>query len=164
MISLNIKDANNFMNRLLADTLFDKFLLFDCEIDTLVTFKLNGSLHRDFFDNPENECPEDFVSWGNIKRICYTAIKGKKPPLKAKFIFAMPKSFYPKFIENKKLAVSFDNISGLFLNISYENGSIRVVTGTSLKVFTLDKNLDHAWDEFALEFLKSHFDVKEAGL
>ena len=41
---------------------------------------------------------------------------------------------------------------GLYLNIHFENGRLSCVTGTSFKTFTLDKTLEHVWDEYAERF------------
>ena len=45
------------------------------------------------------------------------------------------------------IPVNPQDVSALFLNIYYENGALTVTTGTSLKVFTLDKTLEHLWDD-----------------
>ena len=38
------------------------------------------------------------------------------------------------------------------LNIRFENGKLSCTTGTSLKLFTLDKSLDQAWDRMVQKF------------
>ena len=44
----------------------------------------------------------------------------------------------------------------LFLNIQYGSGGLLVTTGTSLKVFTMDKTLEHAFDDAIRRFLLNH--------
>ena len=38
------------------------------------------------------------------------------------------------------------------MNITYQNKEVTCTSGTSMKTFTLDKSLDHAWDEMMLKF------------
>ena len=47
-----------------------------------------------------------------------------------------------------------EEIFGLFLNFQYDGSHLTCTTGTSLKTFTLDKSLDHAWDELVLKYFK----------
>ena len=45
-------------------------------------------------------------------------------------------------------------MAGLYLNIRYENGVLSCITGTSLKIFTLDKRLEYEWDETVRRYFK----------
>ena len=42
----------------------------------------------------------------------------------------------------------------MYLNIRYENHAVSCVTGTSLKVFTLDKQIEHEWDDTVRRYFK----------
>ena len=46
------------------------------------------------------------------------------------------------------------DIDGLFLNLNYEKDSLTCTSGTSVKFFTLDKSLDHAWEENLEKFFR----------
>ena len=48
------------------------------------------------------------------------------------------------------------NASVLFINIIYENGVLNIITGSSVKSFTLDKSHDFIWDEYVEEFIKNN--------
>lgn len=52
------------------------------------------------------------------------------------------------------LNFSPDDIFGLFVNFQYDGKNLTCTTGTSLKTFTLDKSLDHIWDELIQKFFK----------
>jgi len=47
-----------------------------------------------------------------------------------------------------------EEIDGLFLNIHYEGSSVNCVSGTSLRTFSLDKSLEHAWDSMLQKFFR----------
>ena len=47
-----------------------------------------------------------------------------------------------------------EEINGLFMNLRYEKENLNIITGTSIKTFTLDKTLDQVWDGYVKDFLK----------
>ena len=55
-----------------------------------------------------------------------------------------------------KLPVREEQVSGMYLNIRYENGELYCVTGTSVNFFTLDKSLDEEWDEAVKQFFRKN--------
>ena len=68
----------------------------------------------------------------------------------------------PKFIklvfaatEELKEKISPDS-SVLFLNITFENNAVTVITGSSTKTFTMDKSGEYAWDEYVNEFFEKN--------
>ena len=46
------------------------------------------------------------------------------------------------------------NAAALFINIIFENGKLSIITGSSEKMFSLDKAVEHSWDEYAARFFK----------
>ena len=42
----------------------------------------------------------------------------------------------------------------MYLNIRYEEGILHCVTGMSLKIFTMDKQVETEWDEWVKAYLK----------
>ena len=57
-------------------------------------------------------------------------------------------------MRKENLGFTADQVAGLYLNIRYENGALSCVTGTSLKIFTLDKRLEYEWDEMIRRYFK----------
>jgi hypothetical protein len=45
------------------------------------------------------------------------------------------------------LALAPENVGALFYNIYYDDGKLQVTTGSSIRVFSLDKSLDNLWDD-----------------
>ncbi|WP_461823275.1 DUF5721 family protein [Blautia stercoris] len=51
---------------------------------------------------------------------------------------------------------SINDIYGLYLNLQYDGTSLICTTGTSMKLFSMDKSLDLLWDEAVITFFKKH--------
>lgn len=163
MISIKINDVSNFMQNLLVQDTFDSFLLCDGEIHTSNSISINGRINKNFYNAEELESIyEDFVVWKNLKHICFEIIKGKKVPTKMKLVFTVPRISYLKIIQDSGVALTPENIGGLYLHVSYEHNEIEIITGTSLNVFTMDKTLDKYWDKTMQSFLSNHFDITES--
>ena len=58
-----------------------------------------------------------------------------------------------KLIADHALPLEIENVFGCFLNFQYKDGKLLLTTGTSLKIFTMDKSLDRVFDEEVRQFL-----------
>lgn len=158
MIAVKIQDIKDFMSKLLIGSAFDSFWLSEASVTTSVTYSIEGALHEDFFDTEENrklqEEGRDYALWRDMKPFCFSIIKGKKPPLHFKIIFRLSRKNTQKLLQGSGLSYKAEEIFGLFLNFQYDGSYLTCTTGTSLKTFTLDKSLDHAWDELVLKYFK----------
>ena len=159
MVALQSQDIKIFMNKLLLSQTFDNFLLVEGSITTYNTFLIEGRVHKDFFSAEEIEEKNlenrEFSLWKEVKPFCLKLIKGKKTPLGFKFTFQLSKENTAKLLVSSGItSIQPENISGLLLNIRYDNGALNVVTATNLSLFTLDKSLEHAWDDMVKRFLK----------
>lgn len=159
MIALQIQDIKNFMSKLLLSQTFDNFLLVEGTITTYNTFHIDGRIHKDFFSEEESEerrlDNRDFSLWKEVKPFCLELIKGKKTPLGFKFTFQLSKENTNKLLASSGIT-SFqpENISGLLLNVRFDSNGLSCITATNLNLFTLDKSLEHAWDDMVKRFLK----------
>jgi len=149
MIVLNLK-AKNCMSHLLLKSTFDGFSFIEGEITTFNKFTFDGYIHKEFFE----EAPEQTHSdWKDLREFCFSLIKGKRTPLGFKFVLSLNPKHFEKFIETNVLeGFQPDNIKGLYLNFKYDGTNLQCVTGTSLSIFTLDKSLENAWDEYVKKF------------
>lgn len=156
MINIELDNAKDFMSHLFIKETFDYFLCREIELDTFVSFKIEGKLLHDFLTDIEKEelAESNFVPWSMLKPYCFNIIKGNRTPLAIKLVFAMPRHSIASFVTKNNLSTAPDVISGLYLNIRYENKSLCVVTGTSLNAFTLDKSVENAWDTAVEHFIK----------
>lgn len=153
MIILNLK-TKSCMQHLLLKSTFDSFSLIEGDITTYNTFKIDGYIHKSFFE----EAPEkDYSSWGDVREFCFNIIRGKRTPLNFKFILSLPQNKFVDFLTGHEIAgISPADIQGLYLNIKYDGTSLQCTTGTSLTLFTLDKTLENAWDHYIQQFFLTH--------
>ena len=145
MIVLNLK-AKNCMSHLLLKPTFDEFSLIEGEITTFNKFTFDGYIHKDFYEEAlENE----FSYWKDLREFCFSIIKGKRTPLNFKFILSLARNDFENFLVSHEIEGFLpDNIQGLYLNFQYDGIHLQCVTGTSMNMFTMDKSIEKAWDEY----------------
>lgn len=160
MISLQIIDVKDFMSKLLISDIFNKFLLSEATINTYNTFTIDGHINKDFYTPDELEehllTDQTISSWETLKPFCFELIKGKKTPLNFKIVFLLSSVNVNKLLSQTGIPLTSNDINGLYLNIKYSNNSLHCITGTSLKLFTMDKSLEHEWDFMVQKFFKAH--------
>ncbi|MBE5932831.1 MAG: hypothetical protein E7263_05350 [Lachnospiraceae bacterium] len=149
MKSFDVEDIKNYMNQLLVNERFDSFYLYEARVKGAIDYFIGGKLNRDYFDEGEIEDIKDtdYISWGKVKQTIYDLMKGNKLPINFKIILMFNRDNITRLIEMNNLPVKPEDIGALFYNIHYESGQLNITTGTSLKVFTLDKRLEQLWDE-----------------
>ena len=158
MILLSIPEVKEFMSKLLLSETFDTFLFVEGEIVTFNTFTMNGRLQKDFFD--KDMVPERTYSlWKDLREYCFSLIRGKRTPLRFKFVFGLSEPNIEKLLKQQDLSFTPQDVQGLYLNIYYDGTSLKCVTGTSMNLFTMDKSLEEAWDKMVQKF----FTQKEIG-
>ncbi len=155
MIFLKINDMKCFTSLLLVKDAFEAMELVEGTIKTHSTFVIDGKKNTSYFSDMDEEPENEYNTWEKLRPVCYEIIKGKQLPLYFKFVFRLDKNRTEKLLAELP---DFDitDITGLFLNIKYENGVLSLTTGTSLKIFTLDKSLDKVFDLFTTAFLTEH--------
>ncbi len=158
MIALQITDTKDFTTKLFLQEVFDPFWVVEGSLRTHCTLLLDGHLNKDFYSQEELEehglQNQPLVCWRTLRPLCFDFIKGKKTPLGFKFSFRLSDSNTEKLLGQSGVSLSLADVAGLFLNIRYQEGKILVTTGTSLRLFTTDKSLDHAWDAMVQRFFK----------
>ena len=156
MIALQIVDLKDFMSKLLIGSTFDSFWLCEASVTTFATFTIDGTLHTDFYDTQEAQLlqtqKQTYSLWRDIKPFCFSMMKGKKTPLHFKIVFMLSKKNTEKLLLGNRVPLTPDDIFGLFVNFQYDGTHLICTTGTSIKTFTLDKTLDHVWDELVQKF------------
>lgn len=160
MIALNILDLKAFTKDLFIGSTFDSFLLGEANITTACSYIIDGSLHKNFYTEEEQQAlhlgDRDFSLWEESKPFCFSIIKGKHTPLYFKFVFQLSRADIEKFLVSSGVPMSPEDVFGLFLNITYDGSLLSCTTGTSLRTFTLDKTLDNSWDIWIMSFFKQN--------
>lgn len=156
MISFHITEVKPFMAKLLTNTVFDHFILKELELQTFTTFHCTGKLNEDFFSKEEFEerSGERVIIWSELRTIVFSMIKGNKTPLALKLVFQLPKEASEELVSSLSGKLRPEEVGGLFLNIRFEKGELRIITGTAIRTFTLDKTLEQEWDAQVRVFLK----------
>lgn len=152
MIAFSLTNTKEFMSHLLLADTFDHFSFIEGEIVTFNTFKIDGFIQKEFFDTG-TDLPE-YSPWKNLRDFCFSLIKGKRTPLSFRFIFSLSRKNIGRLIAQNAPALDPDSVQGLYLNIHFDGSRLSCVTGTSFKTFTMDKTLEHAWDEMVEKFLR----------
>ncbi|MEY8391688.1 hypothetical protein D3Z36_08285 [Lachnospiraceae bacterium] len=160
MTALSILNIKEFMHILLCTDTFDSFLLSEGSITTYMTFLLNGHSRPDFFSPEdtyyEQTVQEDYVPFSLVRPACFDLIKGKRTPSSFKFIFQLSQKNLERTLASVGRTLSAENISGMHLNLIYQNQKLTCTTGVSRHMFSPDKSLEHIWDEMVKQFLKNH--------
>ena len=159
MQSLQLPEVKDFMNKLLTTDAFDAFILSDASLTTFTTFQIDGSYHKDYYGSDWDTLEEDSHSvsgpvWKLIRPLFFQMVKGKYTPLNFKLVFRLADYNVEKLLAQSGISLSARDVAGLFFNIHYNGKEITCTTGTSLRIFTLEKTLDHAWDTMVQKFLK----------
>lgn len=158
MTSFQIADTKNFMKHLLLSDTFDRFLTVEASLTTYSTFLVDGHLQKDYYSEEELESLElsdcMFSYWFQIKPIFLSLIKGQHTPQNFKIVLQLSPKNIAKLLSSSGSSFSIDDVSGLYLNLKFDGEHITCITGSSLNIFTLDKSLEHAWDEMVQRFLK----------
>lgn len=154
MISLTIKATKNFMSQLLVKDTFDNWLICEANILTGCTVTIDGSVNKAFYTTEELEkINEAYSFWKNLKPFCFSLIKGNKVPVAMKFVFSLNSDSVKELLSSADTRICTDDISGAFINIKYSDDKINIITGTSLKIFTLDKIFEKTFDNYVKTFL-----------
>ena len=126
---------------------YDSFYLYEARVKTKLDYYINGKLNKAYFDSEQAEELSEYIEWKDIKQTVYDYIRGKRLPIAFKIILMFNRENINRLLEMNHLPVSSEDVGALFLNVVYEHETLSVTTGTSLKIFTLDKTLEQEWDD-----------------
>lgn len=160
MTALSILDVKEFMNILLRTDTFDSFLLSEGSITTCMTYLLDGHARADFF-SPEDEpyelvAQESYIPFSLVRPVCFQIIRGKRPPSSFKFVFLLSAENLKRTVSSINSGFSAEDVSGMYLNLKYQNQQLICTTGISCRIFSMDKSLEHGWDDMVKLFFRKH--------
>lgn len=148
MKSFDIEDIKSFMNELFQNEKYDSFYLYEIRLKTNLDYYISGKLNKDFYE--EDDKPEamyDYIVWADIKHTVYELIKGKRLPVSFKAVLMFNRENITRLIEMNNLPIRPEDVNNLSINIYFENSRLTVTAGSSVRVFTMDKTLEHLWDD-----------------
>ncbi len=160
MIALNILEIKDFMNKLLCGDTFDPFLLREAAITGSAAWSLDGTLNRGFYSEDELEqeglAGLAYLPFSALRPQCFALIRGKRTPSYFKFVFLLSPSNLARTLAQTRSSFSPSDITGLFINLRFQDGTLLLTTGVSYRIFSTDKRLEQEWDSLVKRFLKGH--------
>lgn len=160
MIALNLPEIKDFMNKLLCSEIFDHFLLKEAVIQSSMTWSLDGSLTPDFYSAEELEenglAGLAFLPFSAIRAQCFQLIKGKRAPSYFKFVFLLSPTNLSHTLAQTHSSFTPEDISGMFINLKFQQGKLLLTTGISYRIFSVDKSLEQEWDALIRRFLQKN--------
>jgi len=160
MIALELTDIKDFMNKLLRSEVFDHFLLQEGTITTAATYTINGQITKGFYSDEElaelhlEGCR--FLPFSMLRTNCFDLIKGKKTPVAFRFVFLLSPSNMEKTIAAIDSSYQPSDVTGMYINLRYQNQLLSLTTGIAYNVFSTDKTLEAEWDKMVIKFLKQN--------
>ncbi len=155
MVSYLVVNVKNCMNEMLCKETFDFFLLQEAIVKTYASFTIDGHRNDDYFTNEELEeqsFEDSIETYDNFRSKIYNLIKGKKLPLSFQLTLVLPRRVVNQIIEANNINFDAANAS-LVCNFKYIEGKLTVTTGINMKVFTMDKSLEEAFDKWIYNYL-----------
>ena len=160
MIALELTDIKDFMNKLLRSEVFDHFLLQEAVITSSATYTINGQITKGFYSDDEIKdlhlegCR--FLPFSMLKGNCFDLIKGKKTPSAFRFVFLLSPTNMEKTITSVGSSYKSSDVTGMYINLKYQNQLLSLTTGIAYNIFSTDKTLESEWDKLVMKFLKQH--------
>ena len=156
MVALKIEELKDFTRKLFMEEVFDWWMMREAVITTFNMFTIDGRIRKGYF--MEQELEEKGIGelspWKLVRPVCFSLIKGKRLPESFRITLQLPGARVEQFLQSVQPDFKAEQVSGLYLNIRYEEQKLYCVTGTSLNVFTLDKKIEQEWDETVKRFLR----------
>ncbi|MCR5345049.1 MAG: DUF5721 family protein [Lachnospiraceae bacterium] len=137
MILLNLPNVKSAMNSLLASESFDSFVVHEIQLTNDIGLTVKGNMKE----------------YSTIRPIVFEAVKKRETPSNMRFILSLS----PENIEKTVKSIDTDTdpalISGMYINIAYNNGVLNLTTGISYTTFMKDIVLEKEWDRLVPIFL-----------
>ena len=160
MIALQITEIKDFMNKLLRSETFDHFLLQEAVIHSGASYIIDGKLNKEFYDQTELEElgieQFRFLPFSMLRSNCFDLIKGKKTPTSFKFVFLLSPDNLSRTLASTGTVFTENDITGIYLNLKYQNQLLTLTTGISYTIFSTDKTLELQWDLLVKKFLNQN--------
>lgn len=159
MIALKITSLGSFMSGLFSGSTFDPFLLAEGTLQMGVTWQVDGTLNEAFFEKEfwedPGQRPYDYTPWSDVRPVIRELIRGKKAPVSFRFILRLKPELTAALLEKEDDSELRDCVDAFVLTIRYQGGEASLLTGISMKRFTMNKNADILWDKAVRRFLQS---------
>ncbi len=160
MTAIQIHDIGSLLNQMLKGTMFDHFLLREASVSQAFQTDIDGTLSPRFYS--EEECRQlgltglRFIPFSHVRPLCLDLIKGSRKPDAFRFVFLLSPAHQANTIARSGSSFRAEDVTGMFLNLSYKNDILTCTTGISYRIFSPDKSLEQEWDRLAAVFFRQH--------
>lgn len=152
MESFEIEDKETYIQNLFEQERYDSFYLYEARVKTNLDYYINGKQNAAYFDTEQQPEQSEYIAWKDVKQTVRTVMQGQRLPLFFKIILMFNRENILRLLEMNNLPIKEEDIGALFLNLVYEHENLTVTTGTSLKIFTMDKRLDQIWSDTVRQY------------
>ena len=133
MVALKIEELKDFTRKLFVEEVFDWWMMREAVITTFNMFTIDGRIRKGYF--MEQELEEKGIGelspWKLVRPVCFSLIKGKRLPESFRITLQLPGARVEQFLQSVQPDFKAEQVSGLYLNIRYEEQKLYCVTGTS---------------------------------
>ncbi len=162
MLALHMTQVKAFMSHLLVLDTFDEFSLVESYIRQDAGFLVDGRRKDENEEtadrsgsaeqNTEAAAAEEYVSYASVRPYCLSLVKGQATPASMRMVLSVPQ----EKLRQKAIAgledINVADVQMLCINIRFRGGQLMVTTGTSLRVFRMDKTIEQTWDAWVRKF------------
>lgn len=160
MIALKLTDKKTFISQLLCSEIFDHFLLSEASIARDATFTINGHINASFYSKEElaeqNLAADSILPYSSLRPVCYQLIRGSRAPVSFKFVLMLSPENMANTLARSESGFTSNDVKGIFINLTFQNGTILLTTGISYTVFSQNHILDREWDLLIQKFLNKN--------
>ncbi len=160
MVALEIHNIGTLMNEMLKGEMFDHFLLQEASVSQAFSVTIDGSAHPEFYSAEDEEASDlaglSYIPFSRVRPLCLDLIRGSRKPNSFRFVFLLSPDNQAATIKRSGTSFRTEDISGMFLNLSYRNEALTCTTGISYRTFSMDHSLEAEWDRMAALFFRQH--------
>ena len=160
MIALAIENRKQFMSCLLTAGVFDAFWISEATLRTSVTFSIDTHLTKGFYSTEDLESLHlkegDPLPFSMLRPTFYELIRGTHTPLYFQFVLMLPPDMTADLLAESDTGMTDADVSGLFLNLTFQNGTLRVTSAVSYRSFRPDHSVDRIWDRTVRQLLEKN--------
>jgi hypothetical protein len=135
-------------------------LLQEAVIVSAATYVIDGHITKDFYSAQELEelglSDYSVLPFSFLRGSCFDLIKGKKTPASFRFVFELSPENLRRTLDSVRSSYTVSDLSGVFINLKFQNQMLTLTTGISYRIFSADKSLDAEWDTLVIKFLTRH--------
>ena len=166
MLALQITNIKQIMQLLLDknESAFDAFLVASASFTTYTEMTIDGHFHPEFYSAAELEELQreaalhnrifsmQMIRWAQIKQQCFDFIKGTHAPLHFAISLYLAEENVEKFMSGLDTTLQAGDIAGLALDLKYDGTNLLCTCSAGLKIFSMDRTVEHAWDAMVRKF------------